>query len=441
MAKDISRRDLLKGSALAAVGLAVGRVEASSTQPQQQPKVPSNGRLRFGIIGCGGKGWSGMEAAAEFGDIVALCDVDAKNRTQAMLEHPRATSFDDYREMFETLRGKLDAVVISTPDHHHAIASALAMRQGLHTYCEKPLCRTIWEARQLAKIAKEKGVATQMGNQSTASTPMRKTAALIKSGVFGAAKEVHLWTDRSKGWWPQGVERPKSSSTPKHLDFSMWVGPRPERPYAEGYHPFAWRGWWDFGTGALGDMGCHIFNMPFMALDLRDPISVQAETSGHNRDSFPEWALVHYEFGERKGRPPVHLHWYDGGKRPDATLVPGFTVAENGSIVVCEKATIFSPDETNTKFFLVGGGDMPDITVDESPGHMAEFARAALGGKPARSNFPDYSGPLTETVLLGNLAIWANGPRLEWDARKMQVKGTHEFDPLIRPEFKDGWKV
>ena len=439
MAKELTRREVLRGSAAAAFGLAVGKAGAATPQPQ--PSIAPNGRLRFGIIGCGGKGWSGMEAAAQHGDIVALCDIDATKRTTAMLEHPRATAFDDYREMFMAMRGKIDAVVISTPDHHHAIASALAMRQGLHTYCEKPLCRTIWEARQIARIARESKVATQMGNQSTASTNMRKAAALIKAGEFGAVKEIHLWTDRAKGWWPQGVSRPAPAKAPKTVDFDLWLGPRPERPFAEGYHPFAWRGWWDFGTGSLGDMGCHIFNMPYMALDLRDPISVQAQTSGHNRDSFPEWAIVHYEFGALHGRPPVSVTWHDGGKKPSASLAPGFEFGGNGSIVVCEKGTIYSPDESNTKFMLVGGKAMPDIKVDESPGHMAEFARAALGGQPARSNFPDYSGPLTETVLLGNLAIWADGPKLEWDAKRMQVKGTHEFDGLIKPSYNPGYGV
>ncbi len=439
MANEITRRDVLRGSAAAVVGLATGLAGAES--PELQTTPPKPGRLRFGIIGCGGKGWSGMQGAAEHGDIVALCDIDAQNRSKAMLEHPRATAFDDYRAMFIAMKGKIDAVVISIPDHHHAIASSLAMHQGLHTYCEKPLTRTIWEARQIARIAREKKVATQMGNQSTASTNMRKTAALIRSGLYGRVKEVHLWTNRATGWWKQGVPRPAPSTAPKQVDFDLWLGPRPVRPYAEGYHPFSWRGWWDFGTGSLGDMGCHIFNMPYMALDLRDPIAVQAETSGHNRDSFPEWSIVHYEFGERNGRPPLTLHWHDGGKKPDASLAPGFEYGGNGSIVVCEKGTIYSPDESNTQFMLVGGGTMPDIKVDESPGHMAEFARAALGGKPAVSNFPDYSGPLTETVLLGNLAIWANGPRLEWDAHRMEVKGTHEYDSLIRPAFTEGWKV
>lgn len=437
MAKELTRRDVLKGSAAAVVGLAVG-ASALAESPTRSASAAKD-RLRFGIIGCGGKGWSGMQDASHFGDIVALCDVDAGNRSKAMMEHPRATSFDDYREMLAAMRGKIDAVVISIPDHHHAPAAAMAMHQGLHTYCEKPLTRTIWEARQLGRIAREKRVATQMGNQSTASTNMRKVAALIRNGTFGVPKEVHVWTDRPI--WPQGGERPKPEAPPKNLDFELWLGPRPERPYGEGYHPFSWRGWWDFGTGALGDMGCHIFNTPYMALDLRDPVAVQAETSGHNRDSFPKWSIVHYEFPERNGRPAIKVHWYDGGKRPDPALVPGITIGGNGSIIVCEKATIFNADESNTNFSLVGGAAIPDIKVEESPGHMAEFARAALGGEPAVSNFPGYASGLAETVLLGNLAVWANGPRVEWDAKSMTVKGTTEFDPLIRPAYRPGWSV
>ncbi len=415
-----------------AVGLAIGRGGAQEEKPK---------RLRVGIVGVGGKGWSGMEWIARQSDIVALCDIDSTAIAKGIAEHPRASTFDDYRTMFDAMRGRMDAVVISTPDHHHAPASALAMKQGLHCYCEKPLTRTIWEARRLAQIARENRVATQMGNQSTASTPMRKIAALIRDGHFGAVKDIHLWTDRAGGYWNQGIPRPAKKRPPMNVDFDLWLGPRPDRPFGEGYHPFAWRGWWDFGTGSLGDMGCHIFNTPFMALDLRDPISVQAQTSGHDRDSYPSWAIVNYEFGERNGRAPVTLSWYDGGKRPAANLAPGFEFGGNGVIIICEKGTIYSPNEFNMEYMMVGGAAIPDIKVEESPGHMEEFVIAATGGKPARSNMVDYSGPLTETVLLGNLAIWANGPRLEWDAKNMKIKGTDEFDPLIRPTFRPGWAV
>ncbi len=447
MSNEITRRDILRGSAAAVVGLTVGTgaIASAAAEPQMRRNGsgPGSGvrKLKFGIIGAGGKGTSGTEQAAQFGDIVALCDVDATTRATASANYPRASTFNDYRDMFEAMRGKINAVVISTPDHHHAIASAIAMRQGLHCYTEKPLTRTIWEARQLARIARETGVATQMGNQSTASTNMRKTAALIRSGAFGKVKEVHLWTNRAAAYWKQGLERPAPARPPKQLDFQTWLGPAEDRPYAEGYHTFAWRGWWAFGTGALGDMGCHIFNMAYMALDLRDPIAVQAKTSGHNRDSFPVSSVVTYEFPERNGRPAVKLFWHDGGEKPAASVLPGVTLGGNGAIVVCEKDTVYTLDESNTNFKLLSGAKIPDVDVDVSPGHMAEFARAALGGQPARSNFPDYSGPLTETVLLGNLAIWANGPRLEWDSRSMRVKGSNEYDALIRPTYRKNWTL
>lgn len=437
MSNSISRRDVLKGATIGAIGLGLAGVHSEASQSKRS----KSDRLRIGIIGVGGKGWSGMEQAAQHGDIVALCDVNAKDRAKGMEEYPRASTFDDYRIMLETLHNQMDAVIISTPDHHHAPASAMAMRYGLHCYTEKPLTRTIWESRQLQRIARESKVATQMGNQSTSYSPMRRAAAHLRAGTFGAVKEVHLWTDRAAGWWGQGVERPDAQLAPKHIDFKLWLGPRPLRAYSDKYVPFAWRGWWDFGTGALGDMGCHIFNMSFMGLDLRDPISVQAKTSGHNRDSFPAWSIVDYEFAANKNRGPVKLTWHDGGKRPDPALCPGETYGGNGSIVVCEKGTIYAPDESNNTFRLIGGGTIPDIQIDESPGHMAEFARAAMGGVPAVSNIPFYSGPLTETVLLGNLAIWADGPKLEWDAKKMKVKGTDEFDSLIKPAFEPGWAV
>ncbi|HXH60400.1 MAG TPA: Gfo/Idh/MocA family oxidoreductase, partial [Fimbriimonadaceae bacterium] len=384
MSNELTRREVIKGAAAVAVGATL----ASQVKATEGSYWQTTNRLRFGIIGAGGKGWSGMELAAAEGDIVALCDVDVNNRLKAMAQHPNAASFQDYRKMLDLMHDEIDAVVISIPDHHHYPASMIAMGYGLHSYTEKPLARTVWEIRRMAELARKKGVATQMGNQSTANTPMRKVAKVIRQGHFGQAKEVHVWTDRPSGWWPQGVERPAPADPPKTLDWNIWLGPRPERPYAPGYHPFAWRGWWDFGTGALGDMGCHIFNMPFMALDLRDPESIQATTSGHNRDSFPLWSIVNYHFPKRGSRGPVELTWYDGGKRPDPKLCPDKTYGGNGVIVVCENATIYSPNSENMEFSIVGGGEIPDVEVEESPGHMAEFARAARGGEMCVGNFP-----------------------------------------------------
>jgi len=434
MANGLSRRDVLKGTAATAFGLTL-----SVASGQEQKRSPSRW-IRFGIIGVGGKGWSGMSAAADQGVIVAMCDIDAQARAKGLNEHPRASTFGDYRDMLEAMHKELDAVVISTPDHSHAPATALAMQYGLHCYTEKPMTRTVWEARRLSQIAKEKKLVTQMGNQSTSNINLRKVAALIKKGTFGQVKHVHCWTDRSGGWWPQGVERPAPGTQPKHVDFDLWLGPSPARPYAPGYHPFAWRGWWDFGSGSLGDIGCHNMNLPFMALDLRDPIAIRAETSGHNRDSFPSWSIVHYEFGARDGRPAVPMTWYDGGKKPDQSLAPGKEFKGNGMIIVCENATIFCDNEYGTNCVLVDGTPMPNIEVIAPASHMADFAECVRNGGQPGSNFPGYSGPLTEMVVLGNLAVWANGPRLEWDARAMRVKGTSDYDALIKPEYRDGWK-
>ncbi len=398
-------------------------------------------RLRFAVVGVGGRGGANLNSAAKHGDIVALCDVDVTIRAKALVDHPDAATFEDFRRMLDTMRGQIDAVVISTPDHTHAPAAAMAMDYGKHVYCEKPLTRTIGESRKLQQIARSKRVVTQMGNQGTAGTDLRKTAALIKSGAFGTVKEVHCYTNRSGGWWPQGVERPASAVTPKTLDWDLWIGPSPMRPYAPGYHPFAWRGWWDFGSGSLGDIGCHCMNLPFMALDLRDPIAVTAETSGHNRDSFPSWSIVKYEFPKRGKREALPLFWYDGGKKPPQELAPGVDLGGNGCLIVCQNATLFMPGEYGQGARIVGGGQMPAVVVEESPGHFTEFADAILGKGRTKSAIPDYSGPLTETVLLGNLAVWANGPRVEWDSKRMRVPGHPEYDMLIHPKIRSGWTI
>lgn len=426
-----SRRDVLKTGAAGALALGLGPFAFAKNLRQKD-------KIRFGVIGVGGKGWSGREAALPFGIVVALCDADFSQVDKGSAEHPDAARFQDYRYMIERMQGKVDAVIVSTPDHNHAAASLLAMEAGMHVYCEKPLTRTIGEARRLTEMARKTGLASQMGNQGTALDDLRKTAAAIRSGAFGAAKEVHCWTDRSGGWWPQGVARPMPEVKPENVDWNVWLGPAPVRHFAKGYHPFSWRGWWDFGSGALGDMGCHCMNLPFMALDLIDPVAISAETSGHNQDSYPSWSHVKYEFGQRGSRPPLTVHWYDGGKRPPQDLVPGRPFGGNGAVIVMERATLYSDTEYGGNYQVVGG-QMPEVEYEKSPGHMAEFARAILGGPQARSNIATYSGPLTEFVLLGNLAVWASGRRLEWDAASLKVKGTSEFDDLIRPTYRSGW--
>jgi len=340
--------------------------------------------------------------------------------------------------------GSIDAVTVSTPDHTHGPAALMAMRMGKHCFCQKPLSHTIYEARLMAKVAEEKGVATQMGNQFTAHGGLRKAASMIKAGTLGPVKEVHIWTNRPV--WPQGGPRPKPVECPAHLKWDEWLSVAPKRPYANGYHPFAWRGWWDFGTGALGDMACHTVNMPYMALNLRDPIAVQAETSGHNKDSYPKWSIIAFDFPELDGRPPVKLFWYDGGKRPDKELFQGKPISKSGCLVIGDRETFYGPgDYCEQDLHLLGGTEFPEVEWVESPGHFAEWIRAIKGGEPAVSNFATYAGGLTETMLLGNLAVWVadkgKGEKVEWDAKNLKSTNVPGLESIIKPTYPAGYTL
>jgi predicted dehydrogenase len=432
-----SRRDFLKSAALTGIGVWVG--DRAFAAPGARKLAAPNERIRFACIGVGGKGESDTADAARFGDILALCDVDENTLNKAGEKYAMARKFTDYRKMLEEMGKSIDAVTVSTPDHHHALAAAMAMQMGKHCFCQKPLTHTIYEARRLGEIARDKKVATQMGNQGTASSGLRKSAALVKAGILGPVKEVHVWTNRPI--WPQGGARPEPSDVPSNLHWDLWLGPAPQRPYANGYHPFAWRGWWDFGTGALGDMACHTVNMAYMALDLRNPTTVVAETSGHNRDSYPKWSIINFEFPANDTRPAVKLIWYDGGKRPPVELLEGREPSESGSLLVGEKGKLYSPSDYGNARVLLGGVEEKEVSFTESPGHFEEWVRAMKGGEPAMSNFPDYAGPLTETILLGNLAVWADGKKIEWDAKRLEATNAREVRPIVRPTYRAGYSL
>jgi predicted dehydrogenase len=435
-----SRRQFMQASALTGAGFFVAAgVEARASQSP-------NEKIRFACVGVGGKGGSDSADCGANGDVVAICDVDDNTLNAGSQKFPNARKFTDFRKMFDDMAGSIDAVTVSTPDHTHAVAAVMAMRLGKHCFCQKPLTHSLYEARVMATIAKEKGVATQMGNQGTAEPSLRRAAAFIKSGALGKITEVHVWTNRPI--WAQGGDRPKEAPVPPHVHWEEWLGPAPYRPYAPGYHPFAWRGWWDFGTGALGDMACHTMNMPFQALNLRDPIAVTAECSGHNKDSFPKWSIIKYEFGEYEGRAPVTMHWYDGGKRPDKELLNGREPASSGALAIGERGKLYAPGDYAEKEIILLGTDevvlragSGELNVDfkESPGHFAEWVAAIRGGEPAMSNFPNYSGPLTETVLLGNLAVWATGKRVEWNAKNLTSPNSPEVAHIIKPEMRSGY--
>jgi predicted dehydrogenase len=429
-----SRREFLGISAAAVATLASG-TQAWASQGT------GNRRPRIAAIGVGGKGWSNIEGAAQFGDVAALCDVDSTQIARGLQQWKSAKTYRDFRVMLAEMEDEIDVVLVSTPDHTHSVAAAAALRLRKAVYVEKPLSRTIWEARELGKIARRAGTPTQMGNQFTASDNLRRIAAHLKARTWGEVKEIHCWTNRPGGWWPQGVDRGAPKTAPSTVDFDLWLGPSPERPYADNYHPFAWRGWWDFGTGAMGDIACHCMNLPFMAYNLRDPLTVQAVTSGHNRDSYPLSARITYEFGATKDHPALELTWSDGGRLPSPRLAPNLNYESNGCLIVCEKATLYSPGEYAGSTQIVGGGEIPDIDFVKSPGHMAELFQALNGGPTPVANIPNYAAPMTEMALVGNLAVWADGPKLQWDARAMKVKGTDEYDSLIRPTYRKGWKL
>jgi len=430
MGSQRTRREFLRDAAV--TGAALWAARGAWAQVSKSP----NERIQFACIGVGGKGESDTADAARFGDIVAICDVDENTLNRAAQRYPNAKKYNDYRKMLEEMEKAIDAVTVSTPDHMHAPAAGMAMKMGKHCFCQKPLTHSIFEARRLGEIARQKRLATQMGNQGTASSGLRRSAAMIRAGLLGTVTEVHVWTNRPI--WPQGISRPPSKPVPPTLHWDLWLGVAPKRPYADGYHPFAWRGWWDFGCGALGDMACHTVNMPFMALDLRNPTSVVAQTSGTNKDSYPSWSIITFQFPATKQRPGLKMVWYDGGKRPPADMLEGKTQSDSGALVVGTKGKLYSPGDYGDACELIGV-DPIDVKFVESPGHFEEFVRAIKGGEPATSNFPDYAGPLTETILLGNLAVWAEGKTIHWDARRMRATNAPEVEPIIRPTYHNGY--
>jgi predicted dehydrogenase len=310
-------------------------------------------------------------------------------------------------------------------------------------YCQKPLTHTVHEARLMAQVAKEKKLATQMGNQGHSDNDLRRNVELVRAGLLGKVTEAHVWTDRPI--WPQGIGRPKETpAVPKGLDWDLWLGPAPKRPYSPAYVPFKWRGFWDFGTGALGDMACHCMDLAFWATQPGAPTAIEAESSGGNEESAPNWSVIRYTF------PNLKMTWYDGRKKPPAELVKGRKLESNGVILVGDKDTLYVPSYWGPGEFLTAGkrtGEFADVpqSLPRAPmkfddGHYAEWINAIRGGPAPLSNFVDYSGPLTEAVLLGNVAIRA-GQRIEWDSKKLKVTNVAEANRFIRKQYPKGWEI
>ena len=447
MTQRSSRRQFLKNAGTGAVG--AGFWIAGRQTGFGQEKSP-NAKLNVACIGVGGRG-AGDVDGVKGENIVALCDVDKKSLEKQAANFPNAKKYTDFRKMLEEMTKDVDAVTVATPDHCHAPASVMAMKLGKHCYCEKPLTHDVYEARVMAETAAKYKVATQMGNQGTANSTMREAVEIIQSGAIGEVKEVHLWTNRPI--WPQspGIKaRPKDTPpVPETLDWDLWLGPAPERPYHGAYHPFKWRGWWDFGTGALGDMACHTVNLPYFALKLGAPSSVEAESEEINPETCPGWAKVAYEFPARGDMPACKATWYEGKRNgelvlPPAELFQGEKISGSGSLLIGSKGTMYSPDDYGSNCKWLPKDKFTDLkkpapTLPRSPGHHKEWIEACKGGRPAMSNF-SHSGPFTEFVLLGNVAMRV-GKKFEWDAVNLKAKNCPEADQYLKREYRKGWSL
>jgi predicted dehydrogenase len=440
--KGISRRDFVAGTASAIAGFTIlPRFVLGGAGFK-----PPSEKLNIASVGIGGMGKDNLKAC-EGENIVALCDVDWRYCSSVMQKYPNAKKYKDFRKMLDEVKD-IDAVVIATPDHTHAVIAMTAIKMGKHVYVQKPLTWSIEEARKLTVAAREAKVATQMGNQGHSSEEIRVLCEMIWSGAIGQIREVHAWTDRPS--WAQGIARPVNSPTlPEGLDWDNWLGPAPVRPYNPVYHPFAWRGWRDFGTGALGDMGCHIMDNAFWALKLDRPTAVEANVSSRvvknwekieNKETYPDASIVRYEFPTRGDLPAVKLTWYDGGLKParPAELEKERNLGSNGVIFIGDKGTIVEGrlvPESRMKDYKKPAQSIPRITGT----HEQNWIDACKGGPPACSNF-EYAGPLAETVLLGNVAILA-GKRIEWDGPNMKITNIPEANELLGRKYRQGWTL
>lgn len=440
---EISRRDFIQKTGMAAAAFTIlpGNLFGS-----QATKLPSN-TLNMAIVGIGGKGQSDADGVS-MENIVALCDVDDEMGIPVRLKYPNAKIYKDYRVMLEKEKN-LDAVVIATPDHTHAPISMAAMQLGKHVYCQKPLTHTVYEARRLAEAAKEYNVVTQMGNQGHAGEESRLIVEWIEDGAIGDVYEVHIWTNRPI--WPQGIIRPDTiPSCPETLDWNLWLGPAPNRPYHPCYHPFNWRGWWDFGTGALGDMGAHFIDQPFWALDLGHPSTIQASSTKFNNETYPVSSMVTYHFPERKNKPAVKLVWYDGGLMPPRPeeLEPGRKMGDSGGGVLyigTKGKMMHGTYGTGVRLIpetAMQQYNRPQKTIPRSPGIYLEWINAIKNNTKSTTDFV-YSGKLTEVMLLGNIAIKTADKFtiLQWDPVKFEFPNLPEANALLTKQYSTGWSL
>ena len=468
---EISRRRFLGGAAATTVALTIVPRHvlggAGSTAPSE--------KLNIAGVGVGGIGRHNLARMAQLAqteemkylpvdenksevNVVALCDVDFNFAAETFKLFPKAKRYKDFRKMLEKQKD-IDAVLVATPDHTHAVIAMMAMKMGKHVYVQKPLAHSVYEARILTEAAREAGIATQMGNQGHSGEGIRLIREWIQAGAIGPVREVHTWTDRPV--WPQGLDMKRPDDTPPvpdTLDWDLWIGPAPYRPYHPAYHPFSWRAWWDFGTGALGDIACHSMDPAFWALDLKYPVSVEANTSTYSKDwklinlgeVYPRSSIVRYTFPARGSMPQVKLTWYDGGLMPPIpdVLEQGRRLGNGGNLFIGDKGIIMSSGNGSNMRLIpesaMNAFERPPKTIERikngPEGHEQNWIEACKGSKPAGSNF-EYSGPLSESVLVGNLAIRYPNRKLLWDGGKMEVINFPEANEYVRRQYRQGWSL
>ncbi len=457
MSNKVSRRFFLMSSAATVAAVGCSTAPKPGPSPVTYSSVPSltrlgykspNEKLNLAAIGAGGKGGSDIGEPGKTENVVALCDADWRRAASSFRSFPDANRYKDYRIMLDKEKN-LDAVTVSTPDHFHAVAAMECIKRGLGVYVQKPLTWSIYEARALMQAANEYGVATQMGNQGHSGDGIRECCELVWAGAVGQITEVHAWTNRPI--WPQGIPNMlEKEEIPEELDWDLWLGPAPYRPYNSEYAPFKWRGWYDFGCGALGDMACHILDAPNWALQLGYPDSVECiKIEGKNDQTYPEKSIIKFTFPARGTFAPVTLYWYDGGWKPphpegvseDVKLGDG----DNGSYFIGDKGVLTTgtygggtrllPDELDEEW----QGKAPKL-LPRSPGHHRDWVRACKGqGPEACSNF-DYAAPFTEWILAGSIATRFEG-KLLYDGEKMRFTNNNEANQYISRDYRKGWEL
>jgi len=439
----MNRRSFLQTASLAA--LAAGLPSLHAAPPAPAPRfrnlIPPGRKLRIAGIGVGGKGSTDLLNAIDE-DIIALCDVDFKQGSPSFLRWPDAARYRDYRQLFDERGDAFDAVTVSTPDHMHFPIAMMAIERGKHVFVQKPLSHTVGEARILKAAAARAGVVTQMGNQGQAGEGARLAKEWIEAGVIGQVHEVHCWTQRPV--WPYGAPRPEPVTPPSTIDWNLWLGVAPEREYNPAVAPYKWRGFWDYGCGALGDMGCHILNAPFWALNLRGDVRLSAQSEGTTETASPKWSIITYDYPARGSLAPVKLVWFDGTKQPPVPKELGANakLPQGGAIYYGDKGIIMDgtnygssprliPEEKMRAFT-----DRPAKRLPRVPGGiMKNFINACKGGPAPCSNFVDHASDLTEMVLLGNVVLRAGQP-VDWDSQLSLCRNLPSATRFIHKNYR-----